>query len=539
MPSCLGLYIESNIIKYAKLSKDNGIVKVDSFGIKFYDNLEESLKQIIEETYSYKIPISVNLSNEKYDYFNVFRLLNKKDIVNVISTEFEAICYDKGQNKDAFDTRYMIVDDIENKERVKVIHISANKTDVTKKNVLLEGNKLTTIVPMPISVSNLVNSNRNDNLVIINIEDKTTVTTILGQNINKVETIELGTKQILEKIAEKEQSYSKAYEICKNTTIYTSEGKDLQVEENEYLEYIMPTLYQIVQKTTQILNNQLYTINKIYITGTASVINNIDIYFQEYLGNIKCEILKPYFIKDNGIQINIKDYIEVNSAIALALQGIGEGIKAVNFKKPSFYDSLPDWMRVEVGGKHHKNTNTGKFNFDLDLKGSLTKIEKNLLRSTISILLIIFVYSIFSVIIHKQIENKDKEIKLTANKIQIEIDKVNYDIAKIKTKTNEYTTLIQNLEAMNATIAENLKVKNSIPTLLSQIMNIVPKDVQITSIENTTGKSIQIKAQADNYEQLGYFKAKLKTDNILINVTSDSGQKQDGAVKVIIKGELP
>ena len=539
MLSCLGLYIENNIIKYAKLSKDNGIVEVDSFGIKFYDNLEISLEQIIEETYSYKIPISVNLSNEKYDYFNVFKLLNKKDIANVISTEFEAICYDKGQNKDAFETRYMLVDDMENKERVKVIHVSANKTDVTKKSALLEKNKLTTIVPLPISISNLVDSNKNDNLAIINIEDITTITTILGQKINKVDTIELGTKQILEKISEKEQSYSKAYEICKNTTIYTSEGQDLQLEENEYLEDIMPTLYQIAKKASELINNQSYTINKVYITGMASVINNIDIYFQEYLGNIKCEILRPYFIKGNGLQINIKDYIEVNSAIALALQGVGEGIKEVNFKEPSFYDKLPDWMKIEVGGKHHKEINTSKFNFDFDLKDSLTRTEKNLLRSVVSILLIIIVYSAFSTFIYKQIEDKKKEIELSTNNVQTEINKVNVDIAKIKSKTNEYTTLIQNLEAMNAEIAENLKSKNAIPTLLSQIMNIVPKDVQITSIENATGKSIQINAQADTYEQLGYFIAKLKTDNILVNVTSDSGQKQDGAVKVTIKGELP
>ena len=37
MPSCLGLYIESNLIKYAKVSKERDNIKVESFGIKFYD----------------------------------------------------------------------------------------------------------------------------------------------------------------------------------------------------------------------------------------------------------------------------------------------------------------------------------------------------------------------------------------------------------------------------------------------------------------------------------------------------------------------
>ena len=37
--SCLGLYIEENLIKYAKVSKDHDIIKVEAFGIKFYDKI--------------------------------------------------------------------------------------------------------------------------------------------------------------------------------------------------------------------------------------------------------------------------------------------------------------------------------------------------------------------------------------------------------------------------------------------------------------------------------------------------------------------
>ena len=106
MSTCLGLYVENNVIKYAKVSKDNDNIKIDSFGIKFYDKLNEAIKQVIEETYSYKTPISINLSNEEYNYFYLFSLLNKKDMQNVINTEFESICYDKGVNKDAFESRY-------------------------------------------------------------------------------------------------------------------------------------------------------------------------------------------------------------------------------------------------------------------------------------------------------------------------------------------------------------------------------------------------------------------------------------------------
>ena len=48
MASCLGLYIENNLIKYAKVSKNNNeSAKVESFGVKFYDNVESAIKQII------------------------------------------------------------------------------------------------------------------------------------------------------------------------------------------------------------------------------------------------------------------------------------------------------------------------------------------------------------------------------------------------------------------------------------------------------------------------------------------------------------
>ena len=39
MTDCLGLYIQENLIKYAKVSKDHDNIKVESFGVKFYENI--------------------------------------------------------------------------------------------------------------------------------------------------------------------------------------------------------------------------------------------------------------------------------------------------------------------------------------------------------------------------------------------------------------------------------------------------------------------------------------------------------------------
>ena len=38
MANCLGLYIENNLIKYAKVSKEHEKLKVESVGVKFYDD---------------------------------------------------------------------------------------------------------------------------------------------------------------------------------------------------------------------------------------------------------------------------------------------------------------------------------------------------------------------------------------------------------------------------------------------------------------------------------------------------------------------
>ena len=80
MPSSLGIYIDSSMIKYARLGREKDSIKVESFNVLFYDNLSKALEQIIEETDAYKIPICANIGNEIYGYAEVFAELSKKDI---------------------------------------------------------------------------------------------------------------------------------------------------------------------------------------------------------------------------------------------------------------------------------------------------------------------------------------------------------------------------------------------------------------------------------------------------------------------------
>jgi len=283
MSSCLGLYIEEKLIKYAKVTKEREDIKVESYGVKFYDNIGEAIKQIISETYSYKTNISINLSEEAYDYFYFFNLLNKNDLKKAIETEFDSYCYEKGYNRNALETRYALVQDFNDKEKIKAIYISTNKVEINRKLQDFEEYPVSTIASLPMSIANIADVKEKENSIIVNLEEKTTVTTIIDEKIYHIDILSNNMKSVLDKINEKENSYAKAYEICKNSTIYTMEGKDLQVEENLYLEDIMPTLYEIVKEVKDLVENSLNRINKIYITGTGAIINNVDLYFKNIL----------------------------------------------------------------------------------------------------------------------------------------------------------------------------------------------------------------------------------------------------------------
>ena len=539
MSNCLGLYIDEHLIKYAKVSKDHDNIKVDSFGIKFYDKIGDAISQVIEETYSQKTPISVNLSEEMYNYFDMFSLLTKNDLHKAIKTEFESYCTDKGYNPNVFETRYAVVDSQLDKDKIKIIHIAENKIELNKRIQEVDGYHLANISPISMSIPNLLQIRKDENCIVVNMEDQTVITTIMGSKIFNVDILEEGSRDILAKINLKENSYSKSYEICKNTTIYTSEGRELQAADTGYLDDIMPTLYNIVGQVKKIINSTTDKIEKVYITGTAALINNVDLYFQEYLPETECEILKPYFINQTG-DISIKDYIEVNSAISMALMGLGEGVTGMNFKKKTLADQIPNWLKVEVNPDKTKKEqkNLGGF-FTWDLGQKLDNTEKGLIRVAVALFLLVVIYSGFSGLLNYQMNEKEKEANDSITQTNSQIQLANSDNEKIKSKTNEYSTMIQNLQDANDRITDRNKTRNAIPNLLNQIMSVIPESVQLTSIENDTGTHVVINAQSNKYEQLGFFVARLKNDVILNNVISTAGQKDGGVVTIKIEGDLP
>lgn len=548
MSSCLGLYIENNVIKYAKVSKERDNIKVEAFGVKFYDNIDETVKQIVNETFSYRIPISINIMDEKYTYSNLFSLLNKKDIDKAAKTEFEYFCNENGKNYNGLEYRNLLVPNLEDKDKLISIYAYADKSNIAGRLQLLSGFRVNNLSPLPLTIPNLIRDNKK-NKVIVNIEKNTSVTFIINGQIYRVEIIDNGMQQILDNIITKENSYAKAYEICKNTTIYTSQGRNLQIEENEYMEDIMPILYKIVENLKEVIKNSTLDIQEIYITGLAAVINNIDLYFQENFPDKKCEILSPFFINKSNLKLNIKDYIEVNSAISLGLQGLGIGHKEINFKTVGTFEKLGEVLTMNIGQSSSKNKNSNSSNsnllskikdmFSSDFKKALDSIEINLIRVAVSIFIIIIVYAVFATVITSQINKKEDEIQGYITDAREQVSNVASNTKLVTERKGQYDELVEKINEANDKITESYAKKNAIPNFLTEIMFNIPKEVQLLSISNVTDKQVSIVAQSKEYEQLGYFIAKIKNEGILTDVTSTSGEKQGDYILVTITGNLP
>ena len=262
-------------------------------------------------------------------------------------------------------------------------------------------------------------------------------------------------------------------------------------------------------------------------------------YFQENFLDYKCEILAPYFIDKTNIKLNIKDYIEVNSAIALALQSMDKRTKDINFTNTSF-----SWSRakelltsdVHIGGK---STQKGKTNISSKIT-TLNIQEINCIRFAYSVLCILIIYIIITVFLNGRINQRLGETQEVIEDTKAKTNVVaNYN-SLVQTRTKNYQTILEQLDEANRQASEVSRSKNAIPNLLSEIMFAIPKEAQILSIENTEEKHITIKAQANEYPYLGYLKSEIQNRAILINVTSTSGTREaNDMIQVTIEGDLP
>jgi len=564
MPSSLGIYIDGSMVKYAKITKEKDSIKIDNFNVLFYDNLSKALEQIVDESNSSKIPICTNIGNEIYGYAEVFSELSKKDIKSSVQIEFEMDCSEKNYNKDTLEMRFMVMTNQENNEKYKALYIATEKAEISKRAQGLAEYKLEWMTPISRDIVNLIDVNPKDNFTIINIEDETKITTVLNGAVASINAIDIGMKDILAEINKTENSLAKSYDICKNITVYTQDMQGQTTDNNEHLEDVMPTLYKLVNECKKILDGTFGNVSRVYLTGSATVINNIDLYFQEYIPNVKIELLRPYFLEGANVKSNLKDYIEVNSAMALAMNALGVGLKDVNYATAAsamnsdikaIFKKIKNQV-LPVGSKKKDENNKEekkekrKISIDTSFSGPFTPLEKLFVRGTATALVATVGFIAFSGYVSGQIEVRKEEIASTSSLVQKELDEVDNDYTDINLQTSNYRKMIAKINELNnptedetkietPTVQERIISKDAIPNLLTRIMTKIPQKVQVTSIQNTEDTHIVIEAQSSTYEQLGYFKGLITTNNILTDVKSTSGIKDGDNVKITIEGELP
>ena len=238
--------------------------------------------------------------------------------------------------------------------------------------------------------------------------------------------------------------------------------------------------------------------------------------------------------------------MEVNSATALALDGLGYGEKDLNFRgKASANTTKIDTKAV-----------LNFFKSLTDPKKEMTAIDKTALRLTICLGVAVLGYGFASHLIVNQIKDKSSAIDQQTKVVEAQIQKINSETSTVNSGKSAYNQMYQTLYAIknptpttttdttddtsSTPVIEDVKIpKNAIPNLLNRIVYIIPQQVRVTSIKNTEKKHIVIEAQATKYEQLGYFRAAISTSGYLTNVKSTSGTKSGGTVVITIEGDLP
>lgn len=605
MPSCLGFYTDKNMIKYAKVNRDktSGMYMLEAYGVKFYDNIITTIDEIAQEVGMEQCTVSLTMMNEGYHAVEVFSGLKSKDRDDLVRSEFDTFCEQKGLVSTALELRYQLVHNTGNIDKYVALCSYVSKGELANSNTNFEGFKISSIAPLGLSVGNLFNNKGIDEeAAIINIENKTTVTILLRNEIQDVIEIPLGMEDILDKLAEKYNSYAKAYEACKKISVYIDDVTTLDEESRDILDVVLPVLYDIRQRADEIIAPYKRLIKTVYISGAAVTINNVDLYFQENFPSMRVENVKPFFLsqQDKATQNEI---IEVNSAIAIALNGLGmvdpdidfsgaakkvmranplkDVFEKVNLKakitdiKASFKEFgenikskalTPKRARGGRGppspiqqaldkvkgllGKGGK----GKVRvaFDADVRGQgdysgmdsgevteSSPIDTWLVRLFVACLSVFLIYFVLAAYTTHALETKLAESDKVIATVESNIKRAEADADYIKNKTAEYSSKIAKLEEVMEVIAtEKRKSSFDIPNFMSQVMFVIPQGVSITNIVINDMGEVEIYAVSSQYAQLGYFVSRLKLEKILLNVNMTVLEMEQN-IKIKVGGVLP
>ena len=320
MASALGIFIDRNIIKYAKLNGTKDKLKVESYGMKYGENHKELLKQIIEETNSSKNNVVINAAEIHYEETSIFSMLKKKDYDKAVEVAYEEIIDKQKLRPELLEYGYILSKNPADSEKLHVLlGIQEKGAMETRANLFGQNVMLYSQMPIGISISNIYESSLP--ALIVNIEEDTYITEIYDTEPIKVTRIATGTKNIIDTINNEENSISKSYEVLRNMVLPTDDMDQISFEGNEYAPIIVSEVMKIVSEIKSVMKKRSGTYKKIYISGTGATISNLETFIEKLIDDVECDILRPAGIEGQK-KVAIKEYVDVNSAIALACEAL-------------------------------------------------------------------------------------------------------------------------------------------------------------------------------------------------------------------------
>lgn len=320
MASALGIFIDRNIIKYAKLNGTKDKLKVESYGMKYGENHKELLKQIIEETNSSKNNVVINAAEIHYEETSIFSMLKKKDYDKAVEVAYEEIIDKQKLRPELLEYGYILSKNPADSEKLHVLlGIQEKGAMETRANLFGQNLMLYSQMPIGISISNIYENPLP--ALIVNIEEDTYITEIYDTEPIKVTRIATGTKNIIDTINNEENSISKSYEVLRNMVLPTDDMDQISFEGNEYAPVIVSEVMKIVSEIKSVMKKRPGIYKKIYISGTGATISNLETFIEKLIDDVECDILRPAGIEGQK-KVAIKEYVDVNSAIALACEAL-------------------------------------------------------------------------------------------------------------------------------------------------------------------------------------------------------------------------
>lgn len=546
MASCLGIYFDDNIVKYAKLNKNNaGAIEIKEYGIRFVrSTIKETIEKIINDTNSAKdVPIVLSAPKIEYNNFQVFKQISPNDLINIVKLEFEDWCEKKAIGTANYSFVHQLATAVVGDYYRGLMAICNRETidEYSKIHDIKVSAMYPTEMLLPTNVPPEEKS-----YILVNLDKKLSVTTVVNSKVVSNSVADIGMKQLFDKFIDVLGSYQKAYEACKQLNVFSDADSDTNKRQLE--EIVEPILQEILRYVTEDVNKYRDSILKIYITGVGTLFTNIDTLFSEYF-TMRCEILKPKYVTDVGGVRNIAETLETLPALALANEYLTPATTGLEFMKVSLAkESILQKLFTKKKPEEKEKTKKPKEKVIDPLNGlkipklSIEKISEYMMYPVIVSSLAAISYLVFSNIYINQITKMQSELQGKISEYTSMVSLATADKNTINSATNQYKSINDEIDQLKEQIEKQQIGKTTtynVAAFTQKLIKVIPKNVLLKTISSDDNKKVKIVAQSDAYPNLGYFIANLRLQPDILKNVAVTSINNGPTITIEIGGELP